>query len=69
MRYYLDDKGGWLTASGDGAPFGGVPTGYREVTEEEYRQATGDVPVAPPGPPESAREPEGAPAKARRKGK
>ncbi|MEV5677067.1 hypothetical protein [Streptomyces sp. NPDC052179] len=51
MNYYLSDKGGWLTASGDATAFGGVPDGYREVTAEEYHEAAGTIAVALPAEP------------------
>lgn len=48
MRYYLNDNGGWLSASGDLAAFGGVPDGYREVTEAEFNTASGAIILAAP---------------------
>ncbi|MFJ6014461.1 hypothetical protein [Streptomyces sp. NPDC092952] len=56
MRYFLNGDGGWLTISGDLDLFGAVPDGYREVTEEEYRQAADTVVLELPGnPPAKAR--------------
>ncbi|MCX4550606.1 MULTISPECIES: hypothetical protein [unclassified Streptomyces] len=52
MRYFLNDKGGWLTASGDTGVLALVPDGYREVNEQEYNEATGTITLAlPPEPP------------------
>ncbi|MFG2404278.1 hypothetical protein ACGFR8_08040 [Streptomyces brevispora] len=48
MRYFLNENGGWLSASGDVAAFGGVPDGYREVTEEEFNTAAGTITVTLP---------------------
>lgn len=48
MRYYLNDAGGWLSASGDLDAFGGVPAGYREVTETEFNEASGAIIVTVP---------------------
>ncbi|BBA98362.1 hypothetical protein RVR_4515 [Actinacidiphila reveromycinica] len=57
MRYYVNDNGGWLTVSGDLGPFGTVPDGYREVTEEEYNQAAGTVVLELPKDPPADDEP------------
>lgn len=48
MRYFLNDDGGWLSASGDLALFAALPDGYREVTEEQYHQAVGTLTVSLP---------------------
>lgn len=47
MRYYLNDEGGWLTASGS-LLLGSIPDGYREVTEEQFNAAAGVVLVNAP---------------------
>ena len=50
MRYYLSDAGGAMTVSGDTSVFAvTIPEGYREVTAEEYHQATGTSVVPLPG--------------------
>ncbi|NDK24645.1 hypothetical protein FSY75_09185 [Streptomyces sp. TR1341] len=67
MRYFLNDNGGWLTVSGDMSAFGDLPSGYHEVTEDEYHQAAGTIVLElPKDPPANNEQRAAAPAKAGR---